>query len=129
MYAAGIKAQKVSNLKRLLREQCGVFLRNIPHIDFIGKSVTEFHLFSDYADTFKRKLEGACKTIHFIDVDPLEPTLLRKTELEGNTTMAATKYLNRLERRFSTSPSSVHKDFLGEEINRAKQVLSSAHIE
>lgn len=121
VYATGIRAQKVSRLKGILKDQCGVTLRNVLNIDFIGKSVTEFHVFSDYVPRFK-ELVGACSTIHFLDIDPLDTALLRNPAVEDKTARAAAMYAQRLERRLQNSPSASHKRFLRTELARAKAV-------
>lgn len=120
MFALGITAQKIGNLKKILKEQCEISLRNILHIDFIGKSVTEFHVYSDYAENFKRQLTAACPSISFVDIDPLDTALLKNDAAEDKVSRAAELYTKRLERRLSTTPSKGHKIFLRQELARAK---------
>ena len=122
VYAVGISAQKIGKLKTILKEQCQVSLRNVLHIDFIGKSVTEFHVYSDYADKMKSLMIAACPTISFIDVDPLDTALLRNDASEDRVRRAAELYTKRLERRLSTTPSQGHRNFLRQELARAGKV-------
>jgi hypothetical protein len=122
VFAVGITAQKIGKLKKLLKEQCEVSLRNILHIDFIGKSVTEFHVYSDYAENFKRQLTAASPSISFLDIDPLDTALLRNDAAEDKVSRAAELYARRLERRLSTTPSKGHKVFLRQELARARLV-------
>ena len=49
----GIHAQQIRGLKRLLKENCGISMRNILEISFIGRKRTEFHLYEGYAAEFK----------------------------------------------------------------------------
>jgi hypothetical protein len=121
VFAVGITAQKIGKLKKLLKDQCQVSLRNILHIDFIGKSVTEFHIYSDYIPTFKSLMTAACPTISFVEVDPLDTALLRNDAAEDKVSRAIELYTKRLERRLSTTPSKGHKNFLRQELARAKQ--------
>ena len=53
VYVRGIHAQQIRGLKRLIKENCGISMRNILEIGFIVRKRTEFHLYEDYAAEFK----------------------------------------------------------------------------
>lgn len=123
-YLTGIRAQRIKELRDVWKVTCGVSLRNILGIDFIGKSLTEVHIYADYVETFKRLLTETCADLHFVDVDPMDEGLLRK-ELAGNKTLAAAqKYHARLARRLEQTPSAAHRRFLRREMERAGAVLA-----
>jgi hypothetical protein len=118
VYVTGIKAQKITHLKSILKTQCDVSLRNILSIDFIGKSVTEFHIYSDYIGEFKRLLTAACPTVKFVELDPLDTALLKNVAAEDRAARACAMYSKRLERRLKASPISAHRRFLRNELER-----------
>lgn len=119
VYTASIKAMPVSNLKKILKQQCGVQGRNILNIDFIGKSLTEFHVFSDYEEEFKKILQDKIPNMTFIEMDPLCPDSFKDEAILDRVTLAATKYAQRLEKRVTSSPSMAHRTFLRAELARA----------
>jgi hypothetical protein len=133
VFATGIRAQKIRSLKTILKEQCNVALRNILSIDFIGRSVTEFHIFSDYIPEFKNLMKMNCPTIEFLDLDPLDTALLKNVAAEERAGRAVALYTKRLTRRLKTSPSKAHQHFLRGELDRigapTEQELPSTSME
>ena len=123
IHVVGFKAQKISTVKELLRDQFGVSLRNIMHIDFIGKSLMEIHIFEDYLAIFKERLLNRVSTVQFLDIDPLSPELLRYNTASNKSLEAAKLYLRRLTKRLETTPSAAHKRFLSNEIARCNSAI------
>lgn len=127
VYATGIKSQKYSRLKTLLTDQLGVTLRNVLWIDFIGRSVAEFHVFGDYVETFKELL-GRVPSVKFIPIDPLSGDLFKNNEAaEQRSARAAEKYAEKLARRLQSARSSEHRRFLQAEMQRATAAKSKSN--
>lgn len=103
-------------------------LRNILSVDFIGRSITEVHLYGDYAEEFKALMLGRLPSLAFVDIDPIDDTLLRNSVAENKAMEAARKYQKRLTRRLEQTPSKAHKRFLQSEIDRTNMAISLAGI-
>ena len=129
VYTAGIKAMPVGKLKGILKTQCGIHLRNVPNIDFIGKSLTEFHVYSDYVDEFKKLITSKIPSMSFVDADPLCPSMFKDEAILDKVTEAARRYARRLEKRIVASPSMSHKRFLKSELERAKAQIQGKSVE
>jgi hypothetical protein len=101
----------------------GIRIKNILHIDFIGKSITEIHLYEDYIEEFKKiMLSKPTLKISFINLDPLDHSLLKKKLSDNKIRLAAEMYLKRLNKRLATTPFTAHKKWLKSEIERATVV-------
>lgn len=123
-----MKVRPVGELRQILRNVCHIATRNILNIDFIGRSLCEFHIYQDYANTFKDKLHSALsdKAPEFKileDLDPLSPSLLRQIDSENKVVEAARKYIYRLERRWGSVKVVGYRKFLDREVARAKSKI------
>lgn len=123
LYFTGLAAMKIHMIKDIFKYQHDMSLKNILHIDFIGKSLTEVHLYEDYVDTFKELLTKNSQRCTFVDVDPLDGGLLRYAVVENKALEAAKRYHDRLTRRLTQTPVTGHKKFLKLEIEKAKAIL------
>ena len=123
LYTIGLRANTTELIKQLLEGNCEINLRNVPTISFIGKSVGEFHVYVDYAETFKRKLLAVLPDVQFVDIDPLDPGLFKDEEVSDRVRDAATALIKRLEKRIAQTPTVTHRRFLAKELERAKTQL------
>lgn len=126
LYATGLrKCSSIRQVKELLKANFDVALRNIFSIDFIGKSLTEFHVADDYADEFRRRMTSRNVPITFVDADPLDDGLLRYSTVANKQLEAARKYHARLSKRLEQSPIAAHRAFLKTEMARAQCIIDS----
>ena len=124
VYATGLSANRVSNVKRLLAGNCGVPMRHVPHIGFIGRSIAEFHVFVDFAEEFKRRVNGTIPSICFIELEALDPALFKDAHVVDAAKEAAAKVKRRLEARLVKTPVPAHRRFLERELKRAESQLN-----
>jgi hypothetical protein len=130
VYATGLRANRIGTIKQLLRMNCAVDTFKVPNISWIGRSICEFHVFKDYIEEFKVLVSKNLPSIQFIDLDPLDPSLmpyhLKGVEDIGKAAkMAAEKMIKRLSTRVESAPVNAHKRFLQLEIQRAREQLTS----
>lgn len=125
VHARGIHAQQVRGLKKLLKENCGISMRNLLEISFIGKKRTEFHVYMDYAAEFKGRILASCPDVEFDEnLDPLDDSLLEHTVAEDRILEAAKRYHQRLSRRVTETPVTAHRKFLETGMSRASAVIN-----
>jgi hypothetical protein len=125
VYTVGMRANRLSMIKRILAGNCGLSLSQIPNISFIGKAIGEFHVYVDYVETFKEKVQQTLPSVSFVDLDPLDPDLIKDDSVLDKIKAAGQKLLARLQKRKEESPIPSHRRFLGEEIERARSQIAS----
>lgn len=118
------QTKRISELRHILKVYAGMEMRNVLHIDYVGKSVVEFHLYDCYLESFKVIATEKFPQWEILEgLDPLNDSLLRRSILEDKAVAAAEKYKNRLTKRLKTTPSAAHRRFLESELARANKSL------
>lgn len=125
VYTVGIRANKVGTIKRVLAGNCGISLSQVPNISFIGKAIAEFHVYVDYVDTFREKMSEALDGVTFIDLDPLDPALIKNEAAIDKFRVASQMLLKRLEKRVTETPTAAHRRFLKAELQRARSQMEA----
>ena len=121
LYATGLKANRISMIKRVLSGNCGVNISDVPHIGFIGRSIAEFHVYQDRAVSFKEKVTAVIPSMVFVAIDPLDPSLYKDDSVMDKIRASAEKLTARLSKRFEVSPISGHKKLLSSLLRRARE--------
>ena len=94
-------------------------------MSFIGKAIAEFHVYVDYIDTFKAKIADSLPSVSFVDLDPLDPDLIKDESVLDRIKVAGEKLIVRLQKRQKETPIPSHKRFLAKEIERARNQIAS----
>lgn len=119
------KTRRISELRHILKVYAGMEMRNVLHIDYVGQSIVEFHLYEDYLTDFKAI--AAAKFPQWVileGLDPLSDSLLKRSVMEDKMAEAANKYKSRLTKRIQSTPSAAHRRFLQREMARADDLLA-----
>jgi hypothetical protein len=124
VYAMGMRANKIATVKRVLAGNCGISLRNVPSIGFIGRSIAEFHVYVDAVEEFKKKLSAAIPAVSFVDLDPLDPALFKDEAVIDKIAAAAQKQIKRLQQRLEETPIAVHRRYMSAQLERARNQLA-----
>jgi hypothetical protein len=120
------QTKRISELRHILKVYAGMEMRNILHIDYVGKSVMEFHLYDDYLTNFKAIAAEKFPQWEVLDgLDPLSDSLLKRSILNDKVALAAEKYRTRLSKRLKSTPSAAHRRFLEKELARADKILQA----
>lgn len=119
------QTKRISELRHILKAYAGMEMRNVLHIDYVGKSIVEFHLYDDYLENFKAIAAEKFPQWEVLEgLDPLSDSLLKRSILEDKVAEAAAKYKSRLSRRIKSTPSAAHRRFLESELARANNLLN-----
>ena len=124
------RANDPREYRRILRDVCGVDLRKVFSVDWIGKSILEVQLEVAYVETFKALLHNGRLDIDWIvSPDPLSCALFRRESLKDGgveaVKEAGRKYATRLRKRLVTAVAESHKRYLREESARAEAQITS----
>lgn len=120
------QTKRISELRHILKVYAGMEMRNILHIDYVGKSVMEFHIYDDYLSNFKAIAAEKFPQWEVLDgLDPLSDSLLKRSILDDKVALAAEKYRTRLSKRLKSTPSAAHRRFLEKELARADKILQA----
>jgi hypothetical protein len=116
LYVVGLKAQPISIMKRVLKGNCGIALRHVPHIGFIDRELMELHVYEDYAEKLK-ELVLAKLPARFIGLD------------EAQTTVSRAEYIESMKARLKATPVPKHRAFLSALIGGATPSLPPSEQE
>jgi hypothetical protein len=126
VYLEGIKANKISLVKNVLKHHSAVDLKHVVNIDFIGRDICEIVLEKSYVETFIATVETSLPNIEFLVLDPLNPAFVKHhSDTASNVVIAARGYMRRLENRLKRPISTGHRRFVESEISRAKAQMES----